>query len=63
MGLLLEIAVVAVAVWFAWRGFRKHRRNVAEAVRRAEQAVRDAQPETLVKDPKTGVYRPLDRPK
>lgn len=63
MGLLIEIAIVAAAGWLAWRGFRRHQRNVASAVRHAERAVKDAAPETLVKDPATGVYRPADRPK
>ncbi len=61
MGLLVEIGVVALAVWMLWRGFSQHRRHVGEAVRRAEEAVNDASPQTLVKDPKTGVYRPADR--
>jgi len=61
MGLVIEIAIVAAALWLAWRGFARHQRNVAGAVRRAEQAVKDAAPETLVKDPVTGVYRPIDR--
>jgi ABC-type nickel/cobalt efflux system permease component RcnA len=60
MGLLLEILVVAIAVWVAWRGFRQHQRRVADAVQHAEEAVKDATPETLVKDPKTGVYRPKE---
>jgi len=58
MGLLVEIGVVGLAVWMVWRGFSQHRRNVGEAVRRAEEAVDDARAQTLVKDPKTGVYRP-----
>jgi hypothetical protein len=63
MGLLIEVAIVACAIWLAWRGFRQQQRNVADAVRGAEQAVKDAAPQTLVKDPATGVYRPIDRPK
>jgi hypothetical protein len=63
MGLLIEFAVIAIALWVVWRGFSQHSRRVGAAVRKAEQAVRDATPETLVRDPKTGVYRPLDRPK
>ncbi len=58
MGLLVEIGVVGLAVWMMWRGFTQHRRNVGEAVRRAEKTVDEARPLTLVKDPKTGVYRP-----
>jgi hypothetical protein len=61
MGLLIEIAVVAIAVWVLWRGFRQHQRKVSGAVRRAKEAVRDASPQTLIKDPKTGVYRPAER--
>ncbi len=58
MGFLIEVGIVALAVWMTWRGFTQHRRQVAESVRRAEEAVNEARPQTLIKDPKTGVYRP-----
>ena len=61
MALVIEIAIVVAALWMAWRRFTRHKRNVAEAVRHAEKAVKDATPETLVKDPVTGVYRPAER--
>jgi len=61
MGLVIEIAIVAAAAWLAWRGFTRHKRNVANAVKRGEGAVKDSTSETLVKDPVTGVYRLPER--
>ncbi len=63
MGLLIEVGVVALAVWLTWRGLSQHRRNVTNAIRRAERAAEEARTQTLVQDPKTGVYRPAERHK
>ena len=61
MARLIEIAIVVAAVVFAWRVFRRRQRGVTGAPKRAERAMQDTAAETLVKDPATGVYRPIDR--
>ena len=60
MGLIVEIAIVAAAVWMIWRSFTRHQRTVTGTVRRGGNVAKDTKPLTLVKDPVTGVYRPAD---
>ena len=61
MGRLILVAFVLVAAGFAWRAFRRQQQRVVEALRKTDAAVRKSVPETLVKDPATGIYRPIDR--
>ena len=60
MARLIEIAIVVAAAVYVWRGFRRQQQSVTEALKRAERATDDRAPETLVKDPATGIYRPVD---
>ena len=58
---LLVILVVIAAL--GWRGVRRERERVANALKEAEAALRKRRPAardslTLERDPKTGVYRP-----
>lgn len=57
MGLFIEVAIVVAAFAYGWHRFRRHRRDVTDQLKKAERSAREA-PETLIKDPKTGVYRP-----
>ena len=56
MNRLLLIAALAVGVWYAWR---KLRRSFGRFMRTTPQPKTGAaQPMTLERDPRTGVYRP-----
>ncbi|MEX0851770.1 MAG: hypothetical protein WD036_00585 [Bauldia sp.] len=57
MARLIEIALVVAAVVFVWRVYRR-RQTEAAALRHAARPMGIETPETLVKDPATGVYRP-----
>ncbi len=60
MARLIEIALVVAALAYGWHRLRRHRRDITERLRKAERSAADAS-ETLIKDPKTGIYRPPDR--
>jgi hypothetical protein len=59
MGPVLVLAVIAVVASFAWRGARRERQRVADALKNAEAALnkRANTAITLERDPATGVYR------
>jgi len=57
MARLIEIAIVVAVLAYGWQRFRRHRREVTERLQNAERSAGET-PETLVKDPATGVYRP-----
>ena len=64
MSPVVILAIIALAVGFGWRSMRRENARVAEALKKAEAAVKKRAPAktvTLEKDPRTGVYRPSDR--
>lgn len=61
MGPILTIAVVAVVAALSWRALRREYGKVMSSLKDAESALSKRTPETLVRDPKTGVYRPAKR--
>lgn len=52
---LLIIAIVAI---YGYRSFTREAKRASQRVRRAEQEAANKAHGTLVRDPKTGVYRP-----
>ena len=61
MGRLILVAIILGAAAFAWRAIRRRQRRIVEALKRTDAEVKTSRTETLVKDPATGVYRPIDR--
>ena len=59
MGPVLVLGVIALLASFAWRGHRRDRERVADALKDAEAALdkRASASVTLERDPATGVYR------
>ena len=59
MGPILVLAIIAVVASLAWRGARRERSRVVNALKDAEAALdkRGGSSVTLERDPATGVYR------
>ena len=55
--LIFLIAIAAAAI-YGYRSFKREAARVSQRVRQAEQEARNNADGTLVRDPKTGVYRP-----
>ena len=55
---LIFFAAVAIAGYVGYRSFVREAQRVSARVRRAEQEAKTGSVGTLVKDPKTGEYRP-----
>ncbi|MDM7850223.1 hypothetical protein [Pseudochrobactrum kiredjianiae] len=58
--LIFLILLVAAAI-YGYRSFKREAARVSKKVRQAEQEARTGASGTLVRDPKTGVYRPADK--
>jgi hypothetical protein len=62
---LLFFALIAAAGWYAWRVLKRQTARVDAALRKAEANARGPvgrqKSIALEKDPKTGIYRPVDR--
>ena len=63
MSQLTLLLLVALAGWIAWRMYGPPARLAQRSsrARRRRPAARSAEITTLEKDPKTGVYHPIDR--
>jgi hypothetical protein len=61
MARVLLFALLGAAVWYGWQTLRRNQVRVVEALKRAEGSLAKNETVTLEKDPKTGVYRPIDR--
>ncbi len=57
MGAFLTFVGVVVAVVIWWRRFNRTHATVTSVLKRAESSMEKRAPQTLEKDPKTGVYR------
>ncbi|MEQ8697201.1 MAG: hypothetical protein RLT05_11645 [Bauldia litoralis] len=57
MGAFLTFVGVVVAIFLWWRRFNRTHTTVMTALKRAETSLQKRAPQTLEKDPKTGVYR------
>ena len=57
MGAFLTFVGVVVAVVIWWRRFNRTHTTVMTGAERAESSLEKRAPQTLEKDPKTGVYR------
>ena len=55
---LLLIALVALVGFLGYRAFVREARRVSAKVRREEREAQNKAIGTLIKDPKTGEYRP-----
>jgi membrane protein implicated in regulation of membrane protease activity len=54
---LIFFALVGLAAYLGYRSFIREAERVTSRVRKAEEEARTGAQGTLVKDPKTGVYR------
>lgn len=58
---LLLIAMIGTVSLIAARSVRRARARVAVRLRDVERAMADRPVATLVRDPETGLYRPVER--
>ncbi len=61
MGAFLTFVGVVVAVVIWWRRYSRAHTTVMTVLKRAESSMEKRAPQTLEKDPKTGVYRAKGR--
>jgi hypothetical protein len=61
MGPVLTIALVGIVAALSWRAVRREYGKVVDALKGAETSLSKKAPETLERDPETGVYRPAKR--
>lgn len=59
MAQLLFLAAVAIIGYYGYRAFVREAGKVSARVRRHENESRNRAVGTLIKDPKTGEYRPV----
>ncbi len=57
---LILLLLVLDAAWYGFRSFKREAERVTKRVRREEKEAANRAHGTLVKDPKTGEYRPED---
>lgn len=55
---MIFFALVGLAAWIGYRSFTREAARVTARVRRSENERRTGSQGTLVRDPKTGVFRP-----
>lgn len=58
--LIFLVILIALAV-YGYRSFKREAKRVSQKVRQAEQEARTGASGTLIRDPKTGIYRPADK--
>ncbi len=55
---LIFFAVIGIAAYYIYRSFMREAERVTAKIRREERQTASGTQGTLVKDPKTGEYRP-----
>lgn len=58
---LIFLFILAGIAIYGYRSFKREAARVSKKVRQAEQEARTGASGTLVRDPKTGVYRPAKK--